>query len=273
MPSSSPKVSDVQGVLHRIAPPALAEEWDNVGLQFGDPGAPAGLILLALEVTSAVLDETERLRAGLLITHHPLLFRPPKSLAEIAPGPRLITRLIRLNLALLAAHTNLDSVPEGTNGELADRVGLEKESRRPLLPSEPGAVTGLGVVGKLPAPRTAEQIALGLKENLGLSSVGLAGPADKQVARVAICSGAGGDLIRRWRPGTADLFLTGEMSHHDCAEAVELGLPVVLVGHWESEAIVSPRLARMLRQGLVEAGFRDVDIRVSEAERSPLRRL
>lgn len=375
-----PTVSDVLGAVHRIAPARYAESWDNVGLQIGDPAAPATKIMVALEVTTRVLDEADALKADMLVVHHPLIFRPMANLAEISTGAKLCSRMIRAGQALIAAHTNMDSVAWGTNGELADRLGMQAANRKFLKPitpesdhvklvvytpsdytdrvfdaiTEAGAgkhgyyshasfrcdgigtfrpleganpergthgitehveeqrlefmvakknlhrvlatmidahpyevpaydvfervgteapVAGLGLIGDFIKPLTLEALARRAKKELGIKSVGMIGDPKKTLSSIAICTGAGGEFVRKWREGTADVYITGEMTHHDCAEAEERGIPVLLVGHWASEAIVAQRFADMISQELVDIGKRNAEILVSKKESDPLRRV
>ncbi|MCC5874812.1 MAG: Nif3-like dinuclear metal center hexameric protein [Candidatus Sumerlaeia bacterium] len=374
------KVSDLVAAVHRIAPPQLAESWDNVGLQFGDPTRPSGKIMVALEVTREVLAETRKLGVGSLVTHHPLLFLPQKTMAETNTVAQLGAEIIRQEMALVAAHTNLDSVANGTNGVLADLLGVQAAERKFLQPVSPASqnvkfavfvpmdhigamieaihragagvigdyshctfrtpgtgtfrplegadpysgkvgelaheeevrlecvcpknrldrlitearaahpyeemafdvlplhptekpTAGLGLIGNLKKETTLEGLARAAKKALGIKSAGLVGDGSKKISRVAICTGAGGSIIRNWRPGTADVLITGEMTHHDCAEAHHRGICVLLVGHWASEAIVSPTFAGLIGQNLATLGFPEAEVIISKAEIDPLRRL
>lgn len=114
---------------------ALAESYDNVGLQIGDRARRVRRVLVGLEVSDALIDEARRRRADTLLVHHPLFFLPVKRLDESDPVGHLARRLARLDLAVLAAHTNLDKAPEGTNAALAARLGL---SATEVLIPEPG---------------------------------------------------------------------------------------------------------------------------------------
>ena len=126
-------VSDVCRLIETVAPRDTAYAWDNVGLQLGVPGAPVTRALLALDLTPAVAEEAAALGAELIIAHHPLLFKPRGSLAETDPQARLIANLIRRNIAVYVAHTNLDVAPEiGVNATLARVLGLT--GCKPLLP-------------------------------------------------------------------------------------------------------------------------------------------
>jgi len=119
-----PTVSDIISVLDSIAPPALAEAWDNVGLQVGDPQHRVKRIWIALDPTHQVVNAACRQKADLLITHHPLIFKPLQSLDFRTPEGSIIDLAVRHHLAIFAAHTNLDSVAGGINDVLAGRIGL-----------------------------------------------------------------------------------------------------------------------------------------------------
>lgn len=119
-------VGDIVAVVDRMAPFRLAEEWDNVGLQLGNPKARARRVGVALEVTHAVVAEAKRRRLDTLIVHHPLIFRPVKDVTADDPVGALVLELIASKIALIAAHTNLDAAPCGTNAALAETIGLRE---------------------------------------------------------------------------------------------------------------------------------------------------
>ena len=119
-----PTVSDIIKVMESLAPKALAEDWDNVGLQVGDAGRPVKSIWIALDPTVQVVKAACQQKIDLLITHHPLIFKPLKSLNFSTPIGSVIELAGRHHLAIFAAHTNLDSVLGGINDILAERIGL-----------------------------------------------------------------------------------------------------------------------------------------------------
>lgn len=135
--ANSPTLQDLLGVIEEMAPAALAESYDNPGLQIGDRMRPVKRILTALEVTDAVIGEAKRRRAGTIVAHHPLFFLPIKRLDESDLVGHLARRLVREEIALVAAHTNLDKSPEGTGPALARRLGLK--SWETLLPEAVGS--------------------------------------------------------------------------------------------------------------------------------------
>lgn len=267
------RVRELADVVEEIAPSWLAEEWDNVGLQVGDPQADTGPILTALEVTPAVIDEARQLGAGVIVSHHPLIFKPLKSVVASTPVERMVTCLIRHGIALIVAHTNLDSIADGTNGELADRLGLkQREFLDPVWEEEHDKPRyGLGLVGSLDEPETLGDFTRRCRAAFGVPAPGVVGDSEKPIQRVAVCSGAGGEALRAWTDGLADVLVTGEMNHHQCAEARDRGISSVLLGHFESEVIVGPRLARLIAETARKRGHETV-LHTSHAEKPPLTR-
>ena len=158
-------VSDLYRVIDSIAPFDTQEEYDNSGFLVGDPAQEVSCILMALDVTPAVVDEAVECGAQLIITHHPLLFTPARRLTEEDYEGRLIRRLTRENISLISAHTNLDQAPGGINDTLAELCGLSN-------------VQGEGFFrfGDLPEALPAADCAAFLSERLG-DSVRLMGPA------------------------------------------------------------------------------------------------
>lgn len=124
---------DVISVLDELYPPGTAEGWDAVGLVAGDPAAPVGRVLFAVDPVAAVVAEAEEWGADLLVTHHPLLLRPVHSVAATSFKGSLVHRLVRASVALHVAHTNADAADGGVADALAEAVGLT--GLRPLVPA------------------------------------------------------------------------------------------------------------------------------------------
>lgn len=120
------KLSDLIGIINKIAPPALAEDWDNVGLQVGDPSAEVQRVMVSLDPCPAAVEEAIRNSCQLLVTHHPLIFKPLKRISTADEAGQLIHRAISSNLAIVSLHTNYDIVENGINDLLANRLGLQE---------------------------------------------------------------------------------------------------------------------------------------------------
>lgn len=116
---------DVFKLIEELAPLNLAEKWDNPGLQVGDPGIVISKVVLALDVTAEVVRETKEKDAGLIVSHHPLIFNPIKSLDFSQPSGRLLESIIKNRITVYSAHTNLDIAEGGVNTVLAALLGLE----------------------------------------------------------------------------------------------------------------------------------------------------
>jgi dinuclear metal center YbgI/SA1388 family protein len=117
-------VADVMQELEQIAPLALAEDWDNVGLLLGDPAATIGSVVCCLTVTPEVVDETVETAAEMIVSHHPILFRPVQRLTTATAEGRMILRLMRAGVAVYSPHSAFDNTEDGINALLARRLGL-----------------------------------------------------------------------------------------------------------------------------------------------------
>lgn len=137
------RIQDLVGLVKTLYPPSLAEEWDNVGLQVGDPGAELNRVLLSLDPSERALDAARKAEARALLTHHPLIFSPLKSLTPLDETGRILFRAVREGIAVLCAHTNLDRAKEGLNDWLAEKLGLTAVS--PLAADRGGDLTKLVV--------------------------------------------------------------------------------------------------------------------------------
>ncbi|KAA0892207.1 Nif3-like dinuclear metal center hexameric protein [Oryzomonas rubra] len=126
----TPKLSDILGIINKIAPPGLAESWDNSGLQVGNPDAGIERIMIALDATPAVMEAARNSSCHLLVTHHPLLFKPLKTISTATPQGKLVHDAIRSDLAVVSIHTSYDVAEGGLNDLLAERLGVS--ACRPL---------------------------------------------------------------------------------------------------------------------------------------------
>lgn len=120
----TPRLSDLIGIINKIAPQTLAEEWDSVGLQVGDPAAPVSRIMTALDPGTPAIEAAITAGCQLLVTHHPFIFKPLSRLTTTDPVAALIFRAIRSGLAVISLHTNYDSAEGGLNDLLAQRLGV-----------------------------------------------------------------------------------------------------------------------------------------------------
>ena len=367
----SATLQEIVKVLDRHYPAAWAVPGDRTGFQVGDPDSLVTTVLVALEVSPAVIREAQSREAQLLLTHHPLIYQPLGEVREDQPAGSLLTSLIRAGIASVSCHTNLDVAPGGLNDYLARAldladvevlaatsretlykltvfVPLDYEDRvrqaltsaglgvigryshctfaarglgtyqplagaRPfkgevaqlsrveecrleilapesLLPAalsrlqeahpyeevaydlyplqNPGAPRGFGRLGSWPAPRPLEAVISLVKEIFQVSAMKVWGRPPREVRRLAVLGGSGGDFIQTARDRGAQIYLTGEVRHHQVPAGGLEDFAVLEVGHYASEAVFMGPWAEQLR-GLLGAAGLAVRVEVAQAPEAP----
>ena len=238
--------TDVLAELRRLAPPELAQSWDNVGLLV-DAGRPVTAVLTALDITPPVVEEAAALGCELIVAHHPVIFQPLKTLGP-ADVPAL---LLRRGISAVCMHTNLDAAEGGVNDTLAALLGLRDTAV---------FADGCGRIGTVD-PTTAAALARLCAEKLGAHVQYV--EAARPVVRVAEVSGAGGSYWQEALTLGADCLVTGEASHHAACDARRCGLGLVVAGHWGTEhpiaAVLAEKLAAAFPALRVQAAAADTD--------------
>ena len=195
-------VQQILGLLQAVAPPALALDWDNVGLLV-DAGTPVDGVLTTLDITPAVVREAVENDCQLIVSHHPVIFHPIKSLhADDVPA-----LLMKNGISAICMHTNLDAAPGGVNDTLCDILGIAAEGRESFA-------EGCGRIGTT-MPTTVEALAKFCADSYLQEAIDLG----------------------------ADCLVTGEAAHHIALLAKEKGVGLVVAGHWGTEHAVADVLA------------------------------
>ena len=262
-----PTVRVLLDILDELAPFDRAEAWDNPGLQIGDPSQRIARICVALDPSLESLRGCVRHGGQVLLTHHPLIFKPLTSLDVQTYPANVLLEAARSGIAVITAHTNLDMAPKGINHMLAERLGLKDV--RILKTMGEKEEWGLGRVGSLPSAASLSDIAGRLKEILGAGRLRLTGDLSKEVRHVAVVGGSGGSLVRDAVEKGADLLITGDVGHHDALEAKTLGLAVIDGGHFLTERHGLKKFTAFLDDILKEQKW-DVNIVFLEEESDPL---
>jgi GTP cyclohydrolase I len=249
----SPTVAEVLEFLQRAAPPSLAESWDNPGLQVGFPGRPLRTLLAALDPSVSAVEQAASKGAGLIVTHHPLFFKPVSSLAfDMFPGD-VVQAAVSREISVVSLHTNLDSARNGISDELAEMIGLLDVEV--LEKSRKDEGVGLGRIGNLAEAETVESVFAGIKSSLGLRHIRVAGASRSSVRRIAVVGGSGGGMITEAASAGADLLLTGDVNHHQALDALHHGLIVVDAGHFATEKAAFSRVIGKLTSSMGELGW------------------
>ena len=236
------KVKDVTRVIEEFAPLSIQEGWDNSGLCIGSQDAPVTSVLLGLDCTPELVDEAIDCGADMIVTHHPLIFSGLKKISPEDQVGEAVIKAIKAGISIYAAHTSADKVIAGVSGAMAAKLGLRNVS----ILDEDGEGTGLGVVGDLPQPMSAEAAVELVKERFGLKVMKSSRPIDGQISRVAMCGGSGGSLIKAAMSSGAQLYISGDISYHNFF--TREGFMIMDIGHYESEIEIVDILFSLLRK-------------------------
>lgn len=224
------RIEQVQQFMEKQAPTALAQSWDNVGVLV-DCSNDITSILVALDITDEVVSEAELQGCQLIVSHHPVIFKPLASISR-ADVP---FRMIKKNISGLCAHTNLDAAEGGVNDILATLFGMTNT-----------AAFGEGNIGRIGRVRTADAARLATIAQNTLHATVKMVDAGKPINTVAVVGGSGGDYLRDALAAGADALVTGEASHHDALDAKQLGITLIVAGHYATEFPIVPVLADRL---------------------------
>lgn len=245
-------VNDIAQMMDSIAPPVLAEEWDNVGLLIGRGNAVVKKLMITLDLSPDVLKQAFEQNVRMIITHHPVIFDSVKQLTENTWQQKLLLDCAENKIAVYSAHTSLDSVLGGVSDVLAEALDLKQTE---VLMSRVGSDAGIGRVGELSATVTLDEFIEKIKRVLKLDVIAV-GNAGKPVRRVALCGGSGADLVDIALSVGADTFITGDVKYHVAQKAVFNGLNIIDATHQATELPVINMLADRIALRLTSGGFR-----------------
>lgn len=253
-------------------PPALAQQWDNVGLQVGDTRASVQTVWVALDPTPEVVRAACQSHVDLLITHHPLIFKPLTCVNFHRPVGAIIELAARNRLAIFSAHTNLDSVADGLNDVLARRIGLRnlKALEAAGRGMDSTSVEGIGRVGDLDGSMALEALVAGIKQSLGLERIRFAGDPALPVERVAVCSGSGGSLLPEFFNSGAQVYISGDLRYHDARDVEAENLGLIDIGHFASEHLIVEVLAGRLEKIVAQKSMH-ITVRACDFEVDPFK--
>lgn len=255
-------LDEIVALVENLAPPGLAESWDNVGLLLGDRRRGVARVMACLTLTPPTVREAVERRADLVVTHHPLPFRPLGRLTTDTTAGRLLLDLAAARVAVISPHTAFDSAPRGINQLLAE--GLALRGITALVPREPSA--GSGRCGWLDSPMAPPELAQRLKRLLAVERVGMVGNDAQSLRMVGVACGAADDLLPAALAAGCDVLVLGEARFHTCLEAEANGMALLLAGHFATERFGVERLADELA-----AAMPDLEVWAALSERDPIR--
>lgn len=255
-----PKVNDIVQFMESIAPQSKKESWDNVGLLCGRKEKEVKTILIALDPFQAVADEAVQLGADMIVTHHPLIFRPLYEVTDGTSVGRTVATLLRNDISAFCAHTNLDIAPGGVGICLAE--ALELDDITPLHPQldEDGNAWALLRKGTVERQSLTDFLAH-IKRTLGTPVLRYA-DGGNPVHHVAVGGGACANEWRQALEAGCDTFVTADAKYNDFWDARDAGLTLIDAGHFYTENPVCTYLQKTLK-----AAFPEIHVLLSSVHR------
>ncbi len=255
-------VKDIAAFMEEWAPLSYAEDYDNVGLLIGHEDQPVTSIMVAVDASEEVMNQAVEKKVDLLLTHHPLIFRPVKKIVQNDRTGRRLLQLIENKIALYSAHTNLDSAPGGNNDRAAQQLGLV-DIQAVAQEGEKACLR----IGRLPSPLTLGELAELTLKKYRLPYIRIIGENDQLISKVAFCAGSGMDFMSLAIKEGADAFVTGDITYHKADEAQAAGLGLIDATHFGTDMLSVKWVAEELRNMAQEKG---VDLVVWEAEETDI---
>ena len=237
-------VENIYREIDRMAPFCTQEKWDNSGLLAGDMNMPVRRIYICLDISNEAVSEAEKFGADLMISHHPVIFSPLKSLRPSDP----VWKLAERNIAAICVHTPLDIAAEGINTALYNML-KERLSLGEIKDSLCGS--GFGWIAESERSFSAEEMAQILREAFGCSVVRYC-DGGRNIRRIALCSGSGGSFLEGIAEQNCDALITGDIKHDCWITAKNKGLSLFDCGHYHTERTAVELLAEKLRSAFPE---------------------
>jgi len=243
--------------LEVLSPTTMAQDWDNVGLLAGRSDKEIRSVYLAVDATDEVIRNAVKMGADLLITHHPLIFKPMKKINNEDFIGRRVLKLLQQDISYYAMHTNFDVM--GMSDAAADELGLRDRKVLEITYEDDISKEGEGRYGKLPRIMSLVECAAYVKKTFHIESVKVFGDPEMTLERVAIVPGSGKDYIGLAIEAGVECLITGDVDHHSGIDALAQGLAIIDAGHYGLEKLFIPYMKEFFRRELP-------DIKVVTAE-------
>ena len=242
-------VQDILAMLTEKAPVENKLDFDNVGLLVGRSDRAVKKVLLALDITEDVIEEGIRIKADLIVSHHPLFFEL-KTVSDVSWTGSRVLALAENRIAAICMHTNLDAARGGVNDALLSALGA-------VYRGELDEETMIGRVGELPETVTMREFLPAVKTALGCNGLRYH-DAGRPVHRIAVCGGSGGGEIALAYAAGCDTYVTADIKYDPFLEAKHLGLNLIDADHFCTENVVIPVL-----KNWIETAFPEMSVTVS----------
>lgn len=254
------KVKDVLEYIEELAPVALAESWDNVGLLIGDSEKQVKRVFVALDVCEATLEEALDAKADLIVTHHPFIFSGMKRILQSDGKGSQVMRLISNGVSLISEHTNEDCADSGLNVYLAKMLGVEN--------AQPFEDTTFLRVGELDEGVGYEEFAALVKERLNIRTLRATNVGKREIKKVGVFTGKVDMDEVLAHKDDFDVLVCGELGYHSALTLTDENVLAFECGHYGSENIF-----RQMMEELLSSKFPTLEICTSECDSDPYKEI
>ncbi|KAL2311942.1 NGG1 interacting factor 3 family protein [Schizosaccharomyces pombe] len=268
--------SKLKKVVESIYNPKLADSWDNTGLllEAPFPRTNASSVLLTIDLTEKVAEEAiSNKLVSSIVAYHPIIFRGLKAITMEDPQQRSLLKLAAEGIHVYSPHTAVDAAVDGVNDWLAQGIAGGRNNIKSVVPTQQNSVMaeaeGYGRICELKIPTTLRELVQRAKELTGLQYVQVCAPngLDSHISKVSLCAGSGGSVVMNT---DADLYFTGELSHHQVLAAMAKGISVILCGHSNTErGYLKDVMCQKLASAFHKEGV-DANVIVSSMDADPL---
>lgn len=257
------KVIDISKNIEKMAPVFLKEDYDNVGIMVGDPSQDVKKALLALDCTNEVIDEAIENNCDMIIAHHPLLFRRPKSIVKGELLGDKVFKLIKEDITLYACHTNLDSARNGINETIVNMLGFHSDEIIESHDKNLYKDCGIGRIIRLDTSISLDDVIENVKKNLNINNLRVV-RAREEIKTIAVINGSGQDFFNAAERLGADCIITGDTTYHFVSDYKEMGVSIIDAGHFGTEFVVFLKTLEFLKDE-----FKDVEFINSNKSKDP----
>lgn len=226
-------VKMIASAIAAFAPEALAADFDNVGLLLGRSDKEVKTVLLCLDVDENTAAEAVEAGADLIVSHHPVIFHAIRRITDETPTGRMLMTLFKNDIAVISAHTNLDTTEDGLNDQMAKKLGLN-------VVGDLETGEGEHTCGRIcEADTTLSRLAETVKNAYGLPFIRHTGDGDRKISRIALCTGGGRSLTKDVSAKNCDVYISGDLHYADIRELALSGIDYIEIGHFDSERPVT----------------------------------
>lgn len=257
------KINELLQVIENTLPKETAIEGDRLGLQVQSGRNEVSNLLITMELTDNVIDEALKLHIDCIISFHPLIYRPLTEIIEIERVGRLVSKLIKNEIAFVSIHTTFDAHSEGTSKIIANLLGFRFVDY--LIPNKLYTNSGIGVICECETPLDEISLVKLVSDKLFTPVKYTSGKKSINIQRIGIVGGSGSSFINNALNANLDAFITADVSYHTF-HMVQGRLLLIDPGHYEMEQFVAGGIAKLLANKLPD----DVKINISSTHTNPI---